>query len=83
MSLQERFEDAAKRAKSLPNQSNETLLDLYSLYKQGSSGDVSGSKPGPFDFVKKAKYEAWEKRQGMSQDEAMEAYIALVDKLGA
>jgi acyl-CoA-binding protein len=53
------------------------------LYKQGSAGDVSGSKPGFFDFVGVAKYEAWEKLQGTSQEEAQQRYVELVGKLGA
>ena len=82
MATQEDFEAAAERAKGLPTQANDVLLELYSLYKQASAGDVSGDKPGMFDFVGKAKYEAWELRQGMSRDDAMQAYIDLVDKLG-
>jgi acyl-CoA-binding protein len=82
MSLEDRFEDAAKRSRQLPNQSNENLLEIYALYKQASSGDVHGSKPGMFDLRGKAKYDAWTKKKGMSKDDAMEAYIALIDKLG-
>jgi acyl-CoA-binding protein len=37
---------------------------LYALYKQGADGDVSGAKPGFFDFVGTAKYEAWAKLKG-------------------
>jgi len=80
--LKARFEKAATDVKTLTKQpDNETLLNLYSLFKQGSSGDVSGKKPGMFDFVKKAKYDAWEKLKGKSQDQAMEEYINLVSKL--
>ena len=59
------------------------MLKLYALYKQGSSGDVSGSKPGFFDFVGVAKYEAWEKLAGLGQEEAQQQYIDLLTKLGA
>ena len=56
-----RFEQASIAAKSLPERpDNDTLLQLYALYKQGSAGDVSGAKPGLFDFVATAKYKAWE-----------------------
>jgi diazepam-binding inhibitor (GABA receptor modulator, acyl-CoA-binding protein) len=51
------------------------------IYKQGSQGDVSGDKPGFFDFVGVAKYEAWEKLRGMDQDEAKQKYIDLVESL--
>jgi diazepam-binding inhibitor (GABA receptor modulating acyl-CoA-binding protein) len=78
----ELFESAAIAVKSLTQRPDDnTMLQLYALYKQGSSGDVSGSKPGFFDFVGVAKYEAWEKLQGTSQEEAQAAYIELVRKL--
>ena len=77
------FEQAATAAKSLPARpDNDTLLQLYALYKQGSSGDVSGEKPGFFDFVATAKYEAWEKLAGLSPDDAKSQYIDLVRQLG-
>jgi acyl-CoA-binding protein len=78
-----RFEQAAAAAKSLPEKpDNETLLQIYALYKQGSSGDVSGEKPGFFDFVALAKFEAWEKLSGMPSEQAQQQYIDLVVKLG-
>ena len=81
--LNSRFEKASTVAKSLPSRpDNDTMLKLYALYKQGSSGDVAGKKPGMFDFVGVAKYEAWERLQGLSQDDAMNQYIDLVSELG-
>jgi len=81
--LNPRFEQASTAAKSLPERpDNDTMLKLYALYKQGSSGDVSGNKPGMFDFVGVAKYEAWKSIKGLSQDDAMNQYIELVRKLG-
>jgi acyl-CoA-binding protein len=77
------FEKAAEAAKSLPERpDDQTMLRLYALYKQGSSGDVQGSKPGFFDFVGAAKYEAWEKLRGTSQEDARTQYVDLVRKLG-
>lgn len=82
--LEQRFIEAAEQAQNLPERpDNDTLLKLYALYKQGSEGDVSGEKPGFFDFVGVAKYEAWEKLAGMPRDEAMQKYIDLVDSLKA
>jgi len=81
MDLKDRFEAAIERAKSLPSQSNETLLELYGFYKQATAGDVQGDRPGGFDFKGAAKYDAWSKRRGMTADEAMQAYIDLVDGL--
>ena len=60
---------------------NETLLELYSYYKQATDGDVAGDRPGAFDFKSRAKYDAWEGRKGMSRDVAMKGYIKLVKHL--
>ncbi len=80
--LQKRFEQATKDVQALPDRpDNDTLLRLYALYKQGSEGDVSGDKPGFFDFVGTAKYEAWAKLKGTAQDDAKKKYIDLVKKL--
>ena len=77
------FEQAVVASKSLAARpDNDTLLQLYALFKQASSGDVSGDKPGFFDFVATAKYEAWEKIKGLSSDDAIAQYIDLVKKLG-
>lgn len=80
--VQSRFEAAAAASKQLPKKpDNETLLKLYSLYKQGSLGDVTGDRPGGFDFVGAAKYDAWAKLKGLSKDQAMQQYIDLVESL--
>jgi acyl-CoA-binding protein len=76
-----RAAEDVKRLSARPD--NDTLLKLYALYKQGSDGDVHGDKPGFFDFVNTAKYEAWARLRGMRGDEAMQKYIQLVRQLGA
>jgi acyl-CoA-binding protein len=83
MSLQLQFEQAVADSKNLSEKpSNDTLLKLYSLYKQGTEGDVNTEAPSnPFDFVARAKYEAWEKLNGKSKDEAMQEYVNLVNQL--
>ena len=83
MELKEQFEQAAIDSKSLPEKpANDILLQLYSLYKQGSLGDVNVEPPSnPFDFVAKAKYEAWASLKGKSTEEAMKEYVALVKRL--
>jgi len=82
VSLTERFEEAVAKSKTLTTRpDNQTLLNIYALYKQGTQGDVRGDKPGFVDMVGRAKYEAWEGQQGKSQDEAMSEYIALIDRL--
>ena len=80
--LKKRFEQATKdvtKAKSDPG--NEMKLRLYAHFKQSTDGDVTGEKPGFTDFVGRAKYDAWAKLKGMSTDDAMNAYIKLVDRV--
>ncbi len=83
MDLKSLFEQAAADSKSLSERpSNDSLLQLYSLYKQSTEGDVNVDPPAnPFDFVSKAKYEAWAGLKGKTQDTAMQEYIELVNKL--
>ena len=82
--LDQQFRAAAEAVKQLAERpDNDTLLKLYALYKQGAEGDVSGPKPGFFDFVGTAKYEAWAKLKGTARDDAQLKYIQLVRSLGA
>lgn len=83
MDLHLEFEQAIEDSKTLSEKpSNDTLLQLYSLYKQGTDGDVNIDPPAnPFDFVAKAKYEAWVALKGKSKDAAIKEYIDLVAKL--
>ena len=76
------FLDAIERGKKLTKRpSNEELLKLYGLYKQATDGDVSGSRPGGFDFKGQYKYDAWASTKGMSKEDAETNYIAHVDGL--
>lgn len=78
------FQRAAEDVKRLPERpDNDTLLKLYALYKQATDGDVNGPKPGFFDFVNTAKYEAWSRLRGMRTHDAQQKYIELVRQLGA
>lgn len=82
MDLSAKFEDAQVRVKQLSKSpSTDDLLELYALYKQATSGDVSGSRPGMLDMKGRAKYDAWAKKKGTSKDDAMTKYVALVDRL--
>ena len=83
MELNQQFEKAAVDSKNLSSKpDNDTLLQLYSLYKQSTEGDVSGEAPSnPFDFVSKAKYEAWASIKGKAKEIAMNEYVELVNKL--
>ncbi len=81
--IKEQFEQAVLESKSLPQKpANDTLLNLYSLYKQSTEGDVNIEPPtNMFDFVGKAKYEAWVSLKGKPSDQAMQEYISLVNNL--
>jgi diazepam-binding inhibitor (GABA receptor modulator, acyl-CoA-binding protein) len=82
MDLNQEFENALAKSKELTKRpSNEELLDLYALYKQGTEGDVSGDRPGGFDFKAIAKYDAWADLKGKSAETAKQEYIKLVEKL--
>jgi len=80
--LQAQFEKARDDSKNLPERpDNMTLLQLYALYKQGSAGDVEGKRPGFTEMVERAKYDAWATQKGKSKEEAMQAYIDLIESL--
>lgn len=83
MTLIPEFEQAVIDSKQLNEKpSNDILLQLYSLYKQSTEGDVNEEAPtNPFDFVAKAKYEAWKSLKGQSSETAQAAYISLVNSL--
>jgi diazepam-binding inhibitor (GABA receptor modulator, acyl-CoA-binding protein) len=84
MDLQKIFEESVVKSKQLPNQPNENLLKLYSLYKQATEGDVNIEKPTNFfDMVGIAKFNAWESLKGLSKEDAMQQYIDIVKQLGA
>jgi diazepam-binding inhibitor (GABA receptor modulator, acyl-CoA-binding protein) len=84
MDLSTKFADAQVRVKTLSaTPSSDVLLELYAFYKQGTVGDVSGARPGMFDAMGKgrAKFDAWTKVKGLTKDDAMSKYVALVDRL--
>ena len=80
--LQAKFEQAIADSKTLPEKpDNATLLQLYALFKQASSGDADGERPGFGDFVARAKWDAWHAIAGKSKDDAMQEYVDLVESL--
>jgi acyl-CoA-binding protein len=80
--LKARFEQAVAESKTLPEKpDNMTLLKIYALYKQASAGDVDGKRPGFTDMVGRAKWDAWNEVKGKSADEAMQAYVDLIESL--
>ena len=82
MALIDDFNAAVTRSKELTKRpSNEELLDLYALFKQATEGDVTGERPGGFDFKAIAKFDAWAARKGTGNEQAMQQYIDLVARL--
>ncbi len=83
MDLQEQFEQAVSNSKTLPEKpGNDVLLQLYSLYKQATEGDAGDDGPvNPFDFVAKAKHNAWSELKGQPKADAMQQYVDLVNSL--
>jgi acyl-CoA-binding protein len=80
--LKAKFEKAVAESKTLPERpDNQTLLQLYALFKQASTGDVEGKRPGFTDMVGRAKWDAWNEIKGTTKDEAMKRYVALIEDL--
>jgi diazepam-binding inhibitor (GABA receptor modulator, acyl-CoA-binding protein) len=80
--LKQQFEDAVAQSKSLPEKpDNMTLLKLYALFKQATSGDAEGKRPGFSDMVGRAKWDAWDAVKGQTKDTAMQAYVELIESL--
>ncbi len=80
--LKAQFEQAVADSKNLPEKpDNATLLKLYALYKQASSGDVDGKRPGFTDMVGRAKWDAWNEIKGTDGKAAMKDYVALIESL--
>ena len=82
--LKTQLEQAQKDVTTLAERpDNQTMLQLYSLFKQATAGDVTGERPGMMDFINRAKYDSWEKLKGQSAEEAMQNYINVVKSLMA
>jgi len=80
--LKKQFDAAAADSRSLPERpDNATLLQMYALFKQASTGDNTDRKPGFGDVVARAKWDAWTSRKGTSTDDAMQQYVDLIESL--
>ena len=80
--LKTRFEQAQQDANSLPERpDNDTLLKLYALFKQATAGDATGEPPSSFDFIRRAKFDAWNEVRGTSAEDSMRQYIELIASL--
>jgi len=80
--LNDRFEASVAQSKNLSERpDNATLLQIYALYKQATSGDNAEKKPSFSDMVGRAKWDAWAKLKGTDQDAARQQYIDLIASL--
>jgi diazepam-binding inhibitor (GABA receptor modulator, acyl-CoA-binding protein) len=80
--LKATFDAAVAAFKNLPDKpDNMTLLKIYALYKQASSGDVDGKRPGFTDMIGRAKWDAWNEAKGKSSEAAMQEYVDLIESL--
>lgn len=80
--LKSQFEAAVANSKNLSERpDNMTLLKLYALYKQASSGDNLEEKPSFTDMVAHAKWDAWNALKGTNSQDAMQQYVDLIESL--
>ena len=76
------FEQAQAESRTLPERpDNIMLLKIYALYKQATSGDATGERPGFSDMVGRAKWDAWQALAGTDREDAMQQYIELIEEL--
>ncbi|KAM0697718.1 hypothetical protein Q7P36_002572 [Cladosporium allicinum] len=64
---------------------NDELLELYALFKQGNQDPKfeDAPKAGAFDFKGKAKYNKWSEFKDLSAADAQKKYVQLVKDLAA
>ncbi|KAG6335038.1 hypothetical protein ID866_4040 [Astraeus odoratus] len=53
----------------------EEKLNMYSLYKQATVGNVKPPRPGLLDMLGRAKWDAWTKVKDMDSYEAKWRYV--------
>ncbi|XP_066143689.1 acyl-CoA-binding domain-containing protein 5 [Euwallacea fornicatus] len=80
MTTEEKFNAAVNVIRSLPKNgsyqpSNELMLRFYSYFKQATQGPCLSTRPGFWDIVGRAKYDAWKQLGDMSRNEAMKKYV--------
>ena len=80
--LKSQFEQAIADSKKLPERPGyKTWLRIYVLYKQATEGDITAKRPGLTDLVGRAKRDALKAVEGKSSNEAMQAYVDLIESL--
>ena len=78
------FLAAAEFVRKMPARAettNSVKLDFYGLFKQAKEGDNKESQPWAIQVESRAKWEAWNSQAGKSKEEAMKAYISLLEKI--
>ncbi|XP_076757958.1 acyl-CoA-binding domain-containing protein 7-like [Xylocopa sonorina] len=82
MSLDQKFKEMETAVRGISKgPTDQEYLELYSLYKQAIIGNVNIPKPAVSDVKAKAKWDAWKTKEGMSQNDAKEAYVNVANKL--
>lgn len=82
MDLAQSFSESVQQVQNLTKRpANDELLKLYAFFKQATEGDITGERPGGFDFKAIAKFDAWSNQRGKSKDQAMQDYIAFAKEL--
>lgn len=80
---QKDFEHAMNQVKQLKDPGNEAKLKLYALYKQATEGPCNTPKPGVFDLINKAKWDAWNALGNLPKETARQNYVDLVSGLSS
>lgn len=77
------FDEAVKKASEIKEVlPPDVLLRLYAYYKQAIKGNTFSLNANQKQDLKSAfKFNAWMQLRGMSEDEAKEAYINLVNSI--
>lgn len=83
--LQKQFDAAVERIKTEKRSdgkesTNEEKLKVYALFKQVNVGDVQGSQPWAVQVEARAKWDAWNSVKGKSKTDAMQEYVAEVER---
>uniref|UniRef100_A0A8D8SEE7 Acyl-CoA-binding domain-containing protein 5A n=2 Tax=Cacopsylla melanoneura TaxID=428564 RepID=A0A8D8SEE7_9HEMI len=86
MTTEEKFHAAVNVIRNLPKSgsyqpSHDLMLRFYSYFKQATEGPCKQPKPGFWDVVRKAKWDAWKKLADMSKEDAMKGYVEELRKI--
>ncbi|XP_001356156.3 acyl-CoA-binding domain-containing protein 5 [Drosophila pseudoobscura] len=82
----ERFQAAVNVIKGLPKNgpyqpSTSMMLKFYGLFKQATEGACDHKKPGFWDVVGKAKWDAWNDNRHLSKEQAMQRYVESLQEI--